>query len=575
MKLPILLLSLLIEYLSLTLAKDPSTYFGGSGNEGYLSWLNKVQYDKSVFVVSNMDNAKGVALHWTIEGETIKLAVAAQASGWVAIGLGESGSMLGADIVMYSAATNELVDSYVLDQTVMPYRDDCQSWTLIDSTVTDGFVVFEASRSLDTGDSQDRAIADDPNEMRPPTRVLAAWGDSAAPSYHGESTARGAIRFLGNSTVSDEVESFQIAMNAEAQGSFAIRANNFTIPADRTTYQLFCLSRDDLLAMNVDLNQDLHVIGFESFIDPRTKPHVHHFVLTASSDPWNSSLPCDEYPGFESAYAWAPGDVPLNLPSHIGSPLGSNGYQSFQLEIHYDNPQGTPDMIDDSGARLFFTSKKRQYDLGSFTTGDPEVALNGILLSSNGGLSQHVFDCPSSCSSNYATEPVTVIRQQLHMHAVGVSMINAQIRNGQVVRQGQVEYWDFRQQGDYVVPQGQFTLQPGDSFRTICNYDSTNNETWGLGSNNEMCMASFYYYPRQEAFAACGVGLGEVLPGCEVSYETTPNFREARQLGRVFGTPSATCGKATGPTSSAVTDRSAFVFSSLLILVASGSVMLW
>jgi dopamine beta-monooxygenase len=575
MKLPILLLlSLLYAYPRLTLAKDPSAYFGGSGNEGYLAWLTTVKYDKSVFVGSNKDDAKGVALHWTIDGESIKLAVAAQASGWVAFGLGESGSMLGADIVMYSAASNELVDSYVLDQTIMPYRDECQSWTLIDSTVTDGFIIFEASRPLDTGDSQDRVIADDPNEMRPPTRVLAAWGDSVAPSYHGDSTARGAIRFLGNSTVSDELESFQISMKAEAQGSFAIRANNFTIPTDRTTYQNFCLSRDDLLAINVDLDKDLHVIGFESFIDPRTKSHVHHFVLTASSDPWNSSLPCNDYPGFETVYGWAPGDVPLNLPSFIGSPLGSNGYQSFQLEIHYDNPEGTPNMIDDSGARLFFTSNKRQYDLGSFTTGDPQVAMDGSVLSPSGGLSQHVFDCPSSCSSNYVAEPITVIRQQLHMHAVGVSMVNAQIRNGQVVRQGQVEYWDFRQQGDYVVPQGQFTVQPGDSFRTICNYNSINNETWGLGSNNEMCMATFYYYPRQETFAVCGVGVEEFLPGCEASYETTPNFCEARQLGRAFGTPSTTCSKVTEPKSSAVSNQLVFV-SSFLILVVSGSVMMW
>jgi Copper type II ascorbate-dependent monooxygenase, N-terminal domain/DOMON domain len=444
MKLPtFLFLSLLYGYPSLTQAKEPSAYFGGSSNEGYLAWLSKMQYDKSVFIGSNKDDAKGVALHWTIEGETIKLAVAAHASGWVAFGLGESGSMLGADIVMYSAASNELVDSYVLDQTIIPYRDECQSWTLIDSTATDGFIIFEASRPLDTGDSQDRAIDDDPNAMRPPTRVLAAWGDSVAPSYHGDSTARGAIRFLGNSTVSDELESFQMAMKAEAQGNFSIRANNFTIPTDRTTYQNFCLSRDELLAMNVDLDQDLHVIGFESFIDPRTKPHVHHFILAASSDPWNSTLPCDEYRGFENAYGWAPGDVPLNLPSHIGTPLGSKGFQSFQLEIHYDNPEGTPNMIDDSGIRLFFTSKKRQYDLGSFMTGDPGVALEGSVLSTNGGLSQHVFDCPSSCSSIHVAEPVTVIREQLHMHAIGVSMVNAQIRNGQVIRQGQVEYWDF------------------------------------------------------------------------------------------------------------------------------------
>jgi Copper type II ascorbate-dependent monooxygenase, C-terminal domain len=116
-------------------------------------------------------------------------------------------------------------------------------------------------------------------------------------------------------------------------------------------------------------------------------------------------------------------------------------------------------------------------------------------------------------------------------------------------------------------------LQPGDSFRTICNYNSIHNETWGLGSNNEMCLATIFYFPRQETFAACGVGLEEVLPGCEVTYETTPDFRESRQLGRAFGTPPSTCSKETGPTSLAVSDRLLSV-SSFLTLVASSALAL-
>jgi hypothetical protein len=93
----LLFLSLFYGHQSLAQAKDPAAYFGGSGNEGYVAWLQGLSYDKTVFLESTNDDAKGVALHWTIEGETIKLAVAAKATGWVAFGLGESGSMLGAD----------------------------------------------------------------------------------------------------------------------------------------------------------------------------------------------------------------------------------------------------------------------------------------------------------------------------------------------------------------------------------------------------------------------------------------------------------------------------------------------
>jgi Copper type II ascorbate-dependent monooxygenase, N-terminal domain len=67
------------------------------------------------------------------------------------------------------------------------------------------------------------------------------------------------------------------------------------------------------------------------------------------SSPWNSSLSCDDYPGMEIVYVWAPGDIPFGLPSYLGSPLGLTGFQSFRLEIHYDNADGTPNMTDDSG----------------------------------------------------------------------------------------------------------------------------------------------------------------------------------------------------------------------------------
>jgi DOMON domain len=166
--------SFLLQCLGLAQAKDTSLYFGGNEVEGYTAWWQGASalYDKTAFVESTQaDGGSGVALHWTIDGETMQLAVAARATGWVGFGLGESGSMLGADIVLYSAESNQLVDSYVLDEARMPYRDECQSWTLIHSTVEDGFIIFEASRLLNTNDTQDRVLVDDGNELVPATRL--------------------------------------------------------------------------------------------------------------------------------------------------------------------------------------------------------------------------------------------------------------------------------------------------------------------------------------------------------------------------------------------------------------------
>jgi DOMON domain len=147
-------------------AANPSSYFGGTDNGIFLNWLNNASYNHHTWLGSSSDPTLGVSVHWRTDSTHIQLAVAVKASGWVGFGLAESGSMRGADIIMYSAESNELVDSYVLADLVTPMPDDCQSWTLVNSVTQDGFIIFEAYRLLDTGDTQDRPITDDKKKTR-------------------------------------------------------------------------------------------------------------------------------------------------------------------------------------------------------------------------------------------------------------------------------------------------------------------------------------------------------------------------------------------------------------------------
>lgn len=81
---------------------DPSSYFGGAPtNQFYLDWLEQrsTYYGKHAFVASPRVQGNGIALHWTLEGDKIHLAVAGQAIGWLGFGLAEAGAMLGADIL--------------------------------------------------------------------------------------------------------------------------------------------------------------------------------------------------------------------------------------------------------------------------------------------------------------------------------------------------------------------------------------------------------------------------------------------------------------------------------------------
>ena len=160
-------------------------FFPGLTKDVYTDWLAGVSYNKSIFIESPYDATTGAAVHWNIVDDMIYLGVAVtQATGWAAFGLAESGSMRGADIVMYTAETDTLTDTYVLDELVQPFLDTCQSWTLINSVVDDGFIIFEAKRLLNTSDTQDRIIIDDSQYIIPVTRVIAAWGNDTTPSYH-------------------------------------------------------------------------------------------------------------------------------------------------------------------------------------------------------------------------------------------------------------------------------------------------------------------------------------------------------------------------------------------------------
>jgi Copper type II ascorbate-dependent monooxygenase, C-terminal domain/DOMON domain/Copper type II ascorbate-dependent monooxygenase, N-terminal domain len=569
-------------------AQNSSLVFPGSDNEVYISWLAKATYDKSAFLSStSSQEGEGVAIHWSIEGSMFHLAVVARATGWAAFGLAESGSMKGADIIMYTAETNTLVDSHVLDQLVKPIPDDCQSWELVNSLVDveEGFIIFEAKRLLDTGDKQDRTIIDDSELSISPQRVIASWGNTSEPSYHARSTARDSVRFFSTSDVTDEVELFAQSMATEAEGNFSFTAKDFVIPSDVvTTYQRFCISRDELLGQNVPIGEDLHTIGIEPLIDPRGKKYVHHFILTGSSQQWNSSLNCDEYPALETAYSWAPGDLPLILPSNIGSPLGISGFQSFSIEIHYNNVDLDANVSDSSGIRAYYTSIKREFDLGIFQLGDPGIAFLGQPVSPDGGLAQHTFACGSQCLDTYLNEPVTVIREHLHMHKTGVSMVNYHIRNEKVVREGKADFFDYSAQGLQAVVQAPFQMYPGDAFRTICNFNATNSVLWGLATAEEMCIAFLYYYPRkltpEQLPLLCGASIGDIIPGCNATYTLKQDFPSDTQLERTFGGAPASCpnvgaNTTSAPNSSPINSTSASnsIISNLFSFTLFGSVL--
>lgn len=443
----------------------------------YTSWLEDSTYERQLTLAEGK-----TVIHWTIDdvNDQIHLAMAVEASGWAAFGISENGGMRGADMVIFEAEEERLIDAHVLDE-LFPIPDACQSWTLKNSITDDGIIIFEATRLLDTGDSQDRAIIDDRSMLVQANRIIVAWGDTPQSSYHGPNRARGSVRFYGDDQ-GDEWSNFRDLMNDEAEGSLLMVADNFPIPTRETTYMDFCFLYEDLLALGMPPDVELHTIGVEPIVDERTVPYIHHFVVQANADP-------TECGGFEVAFAWAPGDLPVGMPPNVGGPLGEGGFKSFSVQIHYNNPDQVPDLFDSSGIRMHWTTQKREFDLGVMQVGDPLIELYGQQVGD--GLTSHDFVCKPSCTSLVMSEPITVLRETLHMHKSGKRMFNSQIRGDEVVRTATADYFDYDQQGSLNVVQAAFTIEPGDSFQTKCYYDSQD-EIFGLASQDEMCIAFLY-----------------------------------------------------------------------------------
>jgi hypothetical protein len=256
-------------------------------------------------------------------------------------------------------------------------------------------------------------------------------------------------------------------------------------------------------------------------------------------------------------YAWAPGGDAWALPDFLGLPFNAEGeYRSFVIQVHYNNQRMTPGILDSSGARFYWTSQPREVEMGIFSTADPLLDLFGRPVGN--GLTTHDFVCPSSCTNTVLeNQPITVLREYLHMHRTGARATNEQIRDGEVIHTGVVDYYDFDQNGNGEIVQDAFIVEAGDSFRTSCYYDATGETTFGEGSQDEMCIVFMFYYPRVnmevntlEIFGfdlgiwqlawTCGFDLD--LSFCATSY-TRQNVASVsvEALGRNFGVPEDEC----------------------------------
>jgi hypothetical protein len=115
--------------------------------------------------------------------------------------------------------------------------------------------------------------------------------------------------------------------------------------------------------------------------------------------------------------------------------------------MHYHNPNLVPSITDTTTVRVYYSLEPRQHELGIMGMGDMLFKMRGMDIAA--GVSQYDFSCASDCSELALTEPVTVFQQGFHMHMHGISAVTYHIRNDEIIRQANLDFFDFEQAGTF------------------------------------------------------------------------------------------------------------------------------
>jgi len=481
---------------------------------------------------------------------------------WLGFGVADqtSGHMLGSDIATLHFDPEDpevgvtLFDRYVPWATypftasdLYPVVDEHADWCLEAYEFTGdpaepatGFAAV-VSRPMDTGDPYDNEISEDWSSL------LAVWayGNSEGDvAYHGKNRGTASL-LLGPE---DEVRKI-----TDAEGTTDIIFSEYALPNTLDTY--YSCQGFDLSSEN-----KRHIVALEPLIQEANTPHVHHVVVhrckagkffddhvkPVACNPQEADDPLDMHGhGGDSptgssggaceglVYVWAAGQGLFVLPEDAGIPFGAGENSHFIVEIHYDNPEKTPGIVDSSGFRIHWTESLRKHDAATLTVGDGTVS-DGTPIPARSPEDHRQYTCPEECTSRF-TEDIHVFGTAPHMHYVGRTIWTTVTRAGQYYADlDRKEYWNNGFQ-KAIYRDKTFTIKPGDRLTTHCVFDTKRMErpvSFGSSTKNEMCMDFVFYYPRQ---SMGGEDTGE-LSYCGENVEASKNMGASLYL---CGSPTA------------------------------------
>lgn len=201
--------------------------------------------------------------------------------------------------------------------------------------------------------------------------------------------------------------------------------------------------------------------------------------------------------------AWAKGgQLEYNYPVNTG--LKINSYTQFLLEIHFD--PFIPYSPRSIGIQLKFypNNKKPKYEIGVLTIGT--LANSSLYLPPRLDLISFPTYCFNDCLKLFLKNhfEINIFSILVHAHQYAKRIILEDNYLNQLIDKNPFEY--HRQEMNYFSPPYP-KLNSTYELSLICSYSTKNNSFQiiygGHNSDNEMCQAFLYYYPKISLFPLC------------------------------------------------------------------------
>lgn len=206
---------------------------------------------------------------------------------------------------------------------------------------------------------------------------------------------------------------------------------------------------------------------------------------------------------FTTVASWSRGSEGFSYPNNVGYSIPEST-DNFLLEVHYQFNE-KESLEDSSGFRIYHTPNRRKFDAGTLSIAIRPNFLHIIAPGFKRVLS--IAHCTSDCTQKaLAPEGINIFGLNMQTHSLGRKIKIGVVRNGEEIeplaQESNVnsEYMENR------VFDRVKKILPGDHITVECTYNTFKREQFTLGgesADEEVCMATLMYYPRQEQLVSC------------------------------------------------------------------------